>query len=141
MAPRATQRSPGWMLSLRSDFAGMIDVDHASELIGSAAAVTKPLPIDLEVNLAPVRRLISGTPNLPTRCWLLQNYETFVEHRFAVEERAALAATPNGQTLGEVGWSRLRRGLPDYVRLSFDHWRCLWTLSLADLDERKVLNS
>ena len=79
--------------------AGMIDVNHASELIGSAPAVTKPLQIDLEANLSPVRRLIASSPNLPARCWLLQNYETFVEYRFALEERAALAANSEGKTL------------------------------------------
>jgi hypothetical protein len=121
--------------------AGMIDVNNPSELIGSSPAVTKPLQIDLELNLAPVRHLISGTPNLPARCWLLQNYETFVGYRFAIEERAALASTPNGQTLGEIAWSRLRHGGPDYIRLSFDHWRCLWTLSSFYFDELDALNS
>ncbi len=121
--------------------AGMIEVSDASELIGLAPALTKPLQIDLEINLAPVRRLIADAPNLPTRCWLVQNYELFTEYHFAIEQRAALATSRDGQAVVKGAWSRLRHGFPDYIRLSFDHWRCLWTLSLFDLDELAALYS
>ena len=71
----------------------------------------------------------------------ITKFRDFVEYRFALEERAALAANSEGKALVGVAWSRLRGGLPDYFRLSFDHWCCLWTLSLPDFDELKALNS
>ena len=95
--------------------AGMIEVSDASELIGLAPALTKPLQIDLEINLAPVRRLIADAPNLPTRCWLVQNYELFTEYHFAIEQRAALATSRDGQAVVKGAWSRLRHGFPDLI--------------------------
>ena len=100
--------------------AGMIDVNHASELIGSAPAVTKPLQIDLEANLS---------PGLPARCWLLQNYETLCGVPLCLRREGRASGKLRGEDTGRS--SRC----PDYVAAylitsdsSFDHWRCLWTL-------------
>jgi len=115
--------------------AGMIDVTDAEELIRLAPADTRPLQVALETSLAPMRKVIAEAPYGATRCWLLQNYEGFVEYRFVPVERAALVASSGQQALAEPALRRLQYGLRDYLRLSVDHLLCLWQAGLESENE------
>ena len=119
--------------------AGMIDVPDAAQLISSAPQPARPLQQALETSLAPVRKLISEAPNLPARCWLLVHYETFVEYRFALPERAALVAASGNEGLLEAAFARLRSGLRDYLRVTGDHLACLWSSAMISDKEATML--
>ncbi len=115
--------------------AGMIDVTDTEELLRRAPPDTKPLQVALETSLAPVRKVVAEAPDGATRCWLVQNYESFVEYRFAPAERDALVASSGQQALVVSGLLRLQFGWRDYLRLSVDHLLCLWGAGLVTGNE------
>ena len=116
--------------------AGMVNVNRPQELIDGAPAESKALQSAVELELAPVRRLIAGAPSIASRCRLEANYETFVEYRFAPAERAQLVAVAGDNGLMKAGLARLERGLPDYLRLTADYFFCLVTLGVTDNEDK-----
>lgn len=120
--------------------AGMIGVANPGPLIDAAPPDTKPLQQALELQLARVRQLTANVPSIAARCRLEIWYEIFVEHDFAPAERnKAAAAADEGLVRAEL--ARVRVGLPDYLRLSADHWFCMWTLWATDKSERTALTT
>jgi hypothetical protein len=120
--------------------AGMVSIAHPEKVIDAAAPVAKPLQEALEYQLAPMRKLLAGMPDLATRCRLEDWYENFVVYDFAPNERAAVIEAAQGRRgLIPVALARLRMGIPDYLRLTGDHLFCLWIVWTTDNNEKAAL--
>jgi len=115
--------------------AAMINIAHPDDLIDAAPPSQKPVQEALEHQFAPVRALVADAPSLAGRCRLEVWYEIFAELEF---ERAA---DPVGgrDALTNVALARLRAGVPDYLRLTADHWYCMWTVWATDNGEKAAL--
>jgi hypothetical protein len=120
--------------------AGMVSVTHPERVIDNSPPVARPLQEALEYQLAPARKLLAAAHNLATRCRLEVWYEIFVEFDFAPDQRTAVIEAAHGRHgLTAVALTRLRAGIPDYLRLTGDHLFCLWTLWATDHDEKAAL--
>ena len=118
--------------------AGMIDVADPDRLIDAAPPDSKALQRALAFQLAPVRQLMVNAPSLAARCRLEAWYEIFVEHDFARAARAQASAAGDKNLVG-AELARIRKGLPDYLRLTADHLFCLWTVWATDKNESRAL--
>lgn len=121
--------------------AGMISVAHPEQVISQSTPVEKPMQEAMEYQLAPVRALVAGVPNLATRCRLELWYEIFVEFEFAPNARGAIEAAEGRDGLTHMALARLRAGIPDYLRLTKDHLFCLWTVWATEESEKAALAS
>lgn len=119
--------------------AGMVDVPHAAAIVAAAPAAAQPLQRALEIDLAPVRRVVQGAPSGGARCKLLPASEVFVQYDFAPRERALAIGDGDANRLLPVGLARLSHGVGGYLALSAAHLRCLWTLGAITGAEEEAL--
>jgi hypothetical protein len=105
--------------------AGMVDANVPE---GTAENEQSQVVLDvLENDLSSVRHLIATAPTSYVARHLTVYYETFVQYRFALKERAAAAsAAPLHDTLMHIGLQRLRHGLGGYANLTFQLYMSLW---------------
>ncbi len=107
--------------------AGMIDAAVPKSLLTEGP--NAPLQRALEQDAAPIRRLIERVPSATIARYLTANYEVFVQYRFAMAERRAIAEKRNlDKALFDAGLERLRYGWPNYLRLTAHHYMTLWLI-------------
>ncbi len=107
--------------------AGLVEAQVPKGIAGYEAG--QILHDALEQDLENVRELIASAPTSYTARYLTVQYETFIQYRFAVEERAAATkAYPQGNALLQIALQRLRFGLGDYTVLTWRHYLSLWNL-------------
>lgn len=116
---------------------GLVEVPDATAIIAGAPAYRQPLDRALEDDLRSTRQLIDAAPDLQALCRMLDNYETFIQYRFALPERDAAYRLGGRTALLDAGMDRILTAPLSYARLSLRHLECLWTLSVASIAEKE----
>jgi hypothetical protein len=114
--------------------AGMVGGGVPAFAADPSAPERQPLREALANDLRPMRELLAAAPNLPTWCRASYAYETFVQYRFAKDERATAESGRPGDpdsVLIALTIERLRQSPGEYVALTARHLACLWTLTIA----------
>jgi hypothetical protein len=105
--------------------------DAGADARGAAPGALGELSDRLEHDLGDLRRFLAESPGFAVRSHLMVNYESFLQTGFAVDARRRASresGRPEDALLTEVALARLRRAPLDYLRLTLDHYRALWTI-------------
>jgi hypothetical protein len=107
--------------------AGLVDADVPDNVLSDGPDAV--LHRALERDAAAIRRLIERAPSDNVARFLTVSYEVFLQYRFAMPERRAVAAEGNlSAALRRVGIYRLRHGWRGYLDLTARHYLGLWLL-------------
>lgn len=120
---------------------GMVSLDNPAAIIARAPAERRVLDQALETDLAKVRALIAGAPNRAAVCRLIDGYEVYVQYRFMTSINADTPVLRSLQAQQDAGLARIIAAPLSYIAITFQHWRCLWTVWAASAEDKAAFRS
>lgn len=107
---------------------GLLAVPDAQAIIATAPDWRRSLDQALETDLAKVRQLVADAPNLAATCRLIDGYETYIQYRFAADQRDAAQQIGGLRVMLDAGLARIAAAPGELARNVWQHWLCLWTV-------------